>query len=332
MDAAVDNGHCAGIAGAAMKTGTVIWQGQAGYASLEEKNSFTTESVGRIASITKPMTAIAVMQLVEQGKLSLDAPVGDYLADFSAGEKKAITVRSVLQHASGLRAYKSRKEQSSFIHYPRLEDALKIFVEDELEFAPGSDFGYTSYGYVVLGLLIETASGIGYEEYLRTHIWEPAGMTETSIEQPNDAHPAKAAMYHQHKPGKVKAIKVTDISDRIPGGGVQSNVVDLLKFGDAVLKGILLKPETLALMVEDSGLKKEGNGYGMGWYLYGTTDQFGTIYGHTGAQLGCSSFIMLLPESGMTAVSLSNTSGAVGDVFQVVNRMMQENVKGEEKR
>jgi CubicO group peptidase (beta-lactamase class C family) len=156
-------------------------------------------------------------------------------------------------------------------------------------------------------------------------------MTETSIEQPNDTHPAKAAMYHQHKPGKIKAIKVTDLSDRIPGGGVQSTVMDLLKFGDAVLKGILLKPETLALMVEDSGLKKEGNGYGMGWYLYGTTDKYGTVFGHSGGQLGCSSFMLLLPKYGMTVVSLSNTSGEVG-VFQVLNRMMQENVKKEEKR
>lgn len=85
-------------------------------------------------------------------------------------------------------------------------------------------------------------------------------------------------------------------------------------------------------MVEDSGLKKEGNGYGMGWYLYGTTDKFGNIFGHSGGQLGCSSFMMLMPDSGITLVSLSNTSGALGEVFQLLNTLMNISVEAEEKQ
>lgn len=317
LNEAIQNGHCVGIAAGTMTNGALTWKGQAGHTTLAKTAPFTEQTSERIASITKPMTAIAIMQLVNAGKLELEAPVGNYLPVFSTGPKSKITILHVLQHASGLRAYADNKERNNSIEYATLADALTIFVEDDLEFAPGVDFGYTSYGYVVLGRLIEEASGLTYEDYLRKHIWEPAGMTETFVER-NRTEP----LYHQKKPGKIKKGPLTSVSDRVPGGGVQSSAMDLLRFGDAVMTGKLIPAETLEQMIVDSGLKKEGNGYGMGWYLYGDKNKYGNLFGHNGAQLGCSSFMMLMPKSGTTVVILANTSGALDEVGRILNGLL----------
>ena len=205
------------------------------------------------------------------------------------------------------------------MNYPTLTDAMNIFVESELAFTPGSDYSYTTYGYVVLGVLIEEVSEITYEAYLQEHVWTPAGMTNTGLEKSGVDYPGKAALYHQLKLGKIKSAKSTDLSDRVPGGGIQSTVEDLLRFGAAVLDGTLITPESLAAMTTDSGLKKEDNGYGMGWYLYGENELVGELFGHNGEQLGCSSFLFLMPEVNTVVVIISNTSGAKREVGKVLN-------------
>lgn len=318
LNTLMDEGQVAGLSAGVMTDGKIVWAGGAGFADQEAKTDFTSTTMGRMASITKPMTAIAIMQLVEAGSLKLDAPVGNYIAAFKEGDKAAITVRHLLHQSSGIRAYKNNKERNNYVHYPTLTAAAGIVMDDKLEFAPGSDFGYTSYGYGILGMLIEAASGMSYEAYLQENIWEPAGMKSTTISQPVN----EASIYHRLKPGKIKTAPQTDISDRIPGGGVLSTSEDLLLFGNAVLDGTILSAESLALMTVDSGLKKEGNGYGMGWYLYGDSDTFGSIIGHTGAQLGCSSFLMILPKTNSVIVTHSTTSGANNQIGWVMNGLL----------
>ncbi|MEM1358278.1 MAG: serine hydrolase domain-containing protein, partial [Bacteroidota bacterium] len=322
LTAAVAEGHTVGIAAGISKNGITKWTGQAGKSHLNKSASFTSSTVNRIASITKPMTAVAIMQLREQGKLKLEDKIGQYLPAFTKGDKNSITIRHVLHHTSGLRAYANNKERNNKIHYPTLADALKIFVDDELLFPPGTDFAYTSYGYVVLGLVIEKASGLSYGEYLQQHIWVPAGMTQTSIEIAGQPYPNKAGIYHLSKPGKIKEPPPTDISDRLPGGGVQSTVTDLLKFSNALLDGTLVNREQLRLMSVDCGLKQQGSGYGFGWYLYGDNPTMGELIGHTGAQLGASAFLMIAPEQNTSVVVLTNTSGALQRVSDITVQLI----------
>lgn len=314
---AVQEGHCAGIAAGIRTNDGISWEGKAGLADLDKAIPFSGTTVNRTASISKPMTAVAIMQLHERGLLELDAPVNKYLPIFQEGIKAKITVRHVLQHASGMRAYANKKEADNAIHYPTLAAAFNIIADDALLFPSGTDFNYTSYGYNVLGMIIEEISGMSFADYLRTNIWEPAGMTQTSLEEAGKSYANKATLYHQKKPGKIKVVGTSDLSDRFAGGGIQSSVSDLLHFGNALQNGVLLDADTFAEMMVDSELKKEGNGYGLGWYLYGERPNSGTVIGHSGAQYGVSAFLMLMPEQKTTVAVLSNTSGALQEVSNI---------------
>ncbi|MFK8054832.1 MAG: serine hydrolase domain-containing protein [Saprospiraceae bacterium] len=324
LDEAINNGQCIGIAAGILKGDDILWSGKTGMADLEKSIPYTAQTVGRTASIAKPMTALAILQLVEQGKLNLDDKVAVHLPEFKGGAKEAITVRHVLQHSAGFRGYGNNKERNNVVEYPTFSAAMQIFINDDLLFTPGKGYSYTTFGYTVLGALIEKASGTSYEDYLRTHVWEPAGMVNTSVERFGAPTPGRANIYHQKKPGKIKAVEFANHSDRIPGGGVQSTVEDLLHFGHAVMNNTLLSAESLAVMIADSGLKTEDNGYGMGWYIYADNSE---VFGHNGEQLGCSAFLLLAPKRNIVIAVMSNTSGAKKEVGKVMNGVFGEALK-----
>lgn len=315
LDEIVQKKECMGIAAAYSENGTTKWSSTAGYSNKEKGKDFQTNTVSRIASISKSMTAIAILQLIEKEKLSFDDKVSDYLPEFDGGDKSSVTVLHLLQHTSGIENYKNKKEQNNCKEYKNLQEALSIFIKRDLAFEPGTEFEYTSYGFVVLGRIIEKASGLSYQDYMKKFIFDPLEMNHTSIESYNMDVDNKSKLYHKSKPGKIKEVDGGNISDRIPGGGIQSTMEDLIKFGDAVLNHTLISKESLDKMTKDHGLKKEGNAYGMGWYIYRTIEDRGFIFGHNGAQMGTSCWLLLLPEKNRTVVVLSNTSGALQETF-----------------
>lgn len=321
LEKAVSAQECIGIAAGISVNGALKWQEGAGFSDLENSLAFEAATLTRIASITKPMTAIAIMQLFEEGKLDLDVPIQTYLPAFPVKQEGKMTIRQLLQHASGLGGYQSDKEQENEKNYPTLADAVAIFQDRDLISEPGKAFNYSTYGYVVLGLIIEKVSGQSYEAYLQTNIWDKAGMTQTGIEYADKRITNQATTYHRNSKGKIKAVKPTNLSDRIPGGGVYSCATDLLKFGDAVLNNRLISARTLNLMLEDPQLKKEGNAYGFGWYLYGENPKYGNVFGHNGTQTGASAFLMLLPDQKTAIAVLSNTSGAMQRVSDIAVKL-----------
>jgi serine beta-lactamase-like protein LACTB, mitochondrial len=308
------------IAGFSIK-GVIKWQNAAGFSNVENKIALDTLTTTRIASITKVMTAIAIMQLYEQEKLKLDEPIQTYLPTFPKRKEGKITIRHLLQHSSGIDGYKNNKEQENKTNYPTLLDAISIFKDRDLVATPGQTFHYTTYGYVVLGLIIEKVSGISYESYLQSNIWDKAQMANTGIEYFEKVIPNKSMIYHKNSKGKIRLAQKTNLSDRIPGGGVYSTVSDMLRFGDAILNFSLIKESTFKMMVENPNLKTQGNGYGMGLYLYGKNPNYGNVYGHNGTQTGASTFLMLLPEQKTTIVVLSNTSGAIQTVSDITIKL-----------
>ena len=316
LEDAITQEKCVAIAGGVSINGETKWIDSKGFARLADQTKFQTTTKNRIASITKPMTAIAVLQLVEEEKLKLDDPISLFVANLPEASKN-ITVRHLLGHLSGISAYQSNKEQQNKKEYPTMESAVGIFIDRKLLFEPGTSFSYTSYGYTVLGMVIEKASGMSYEEYLKKNIWNKVGMENTGVEDFGKNYANKSDLYHINSKGKIKIQDPTNLSDRIPGGGVFSTVEDLLKFGNAVLNNELISKETQQLMITDNGFKKEGNPYGLGWYLYGENPKHGFIFGHNGAQTGSSAFLMLLPEQNASVVVLSNTSGAMQTVSNI---------------
>src|SRR5919109_3491269 len=154
----------------------LAWSDGFGLADVENDVPARANTVYRIASISKPIAATAVMQLVERGRVSLDDPIQKYVPRFPAKGDQTITVRHLLTHTSGIRHYRGGEMESSR-EYETVIDALSIFQDDPLLFAPGTKYSYSTYAYNLLGAVVEAASGLNFETYLRTQVWGPAGMT-----------------------------------------------------------------------------------------------------------------------------------------------------------
>jgi CubicO group peptidase (beta-lactamase class C family) len=318
----INDNVVAGIAAGYSVNDTVIWQSSAGYADIEKKIKIETTTKLRIASIAKPMTAIAIMQLVEKGLLDLDEPIQRYIPDFPKQQKTQITTRQLLSHTSGIDDYKNTKEAQTTKEYDQLSAAVDVFKNRKLLFEPGTQYAYTTYGYTVLGLIIEKLSGQTYGEYMKTNIWDRAQMYHTGVDQYGSHEENSSQLYHRKKKGKIEKGTENNLSNRIPGGGFYSTLEDMLKFGNAVLNNTLIKEETLQLMRAHHSLEKENNAYGFGWYLYYPKPNEGAIIGHNGEQTGCSAQLFIIPTAKTVAVALANTSMSGKEVSTLANDLM----------
>lgn len=302
-----ENGHVGIVAGYAVGD-KIISQSAIGFEDRENEIKISNQTLLRTASIAKPMTAIAVMQLVEQGKISLDTPIQEYLPDYPKSKASVITTRMLLGHTSGIGGYKSSKESQSTIEYENFEEVTKVFADRELMFEPGTNFNYTSYGYVVLGLIIESASGMSYESYMQENIWDRAGMSNTHIERLYKEYPNKTALYHINRK-KAKLETPNNLSNRIPAGGFLTTLEDLLKFGQAVYDFKLITKESTDQMSQAVFLQEEGNSYGFGWNLNGPVESPSDVLGHGGGQTGTDTQIFINVDKKLCSVAMSNTSG-----------------------
>jgi len=318
-----------GVSSAYSLDGETIWKSSIGYADKEDGKEFTSQTKVRIASIVKLWTAIGIMQLVEKDMIALDSSIENYIEGYPQKGKKPITVRHLLSHTSGLASYKNSKEIKSTKQYDTLKDVVSVFSNRKLKFQPGKDFYYTTYGYVVLGLIIENVSGVSYEDYIKTNILEVAEMQNTAIEKYGIEYDNKSEIYHMNK-GKVIKPEPNNLSNRIPAGGYYSTVDDLMKFGNAVVSDKFLSKESMDQMLTISFSIEEGNPYGLGWQLYGPKGQEKLIIGHGGAQYGANSQLFIIPHINSTIVVLSNTSETedknIGQFSsKVLNKVLSEN-------
>lgn len=303
--------------------GETKWQSALGYSDRENKKKMELGTITRPASIAKSMTALAVMQLVEQGLIDLDAPIQTYIPDYPMQEKTQITTRHLLSHTSGISGYKNGKEAQTKTTYATMAKAVDVFKNRKLLFEPGARFSYSTYGYVILGLLIEQVSGVTFEDYLQKNIWDKAGMGNTGVEKYGVTIPGKSKLYHRVKKGKIKTSKQNNLSNRIPGGGFYITLEDMLKFGNAVLNNTFVTQSTLDLMRQHHSLEKEANAYGFGWFLYNPKPDEGAIIGHSGEQSGSASQLFIIPSTKTVVVVLANTALSWKEVFVTAAKLMK---------
>ncbi len=295
-----------------------VWLKAAGHSDKATNKTMDIQTITRTASIAKSMTAIAVIQLVEQGLLDLDAPIQTYIPDYPKKKAGTITTRHLLYQTAGIPNYKSIKEVENTKAFPTLSDAVDVFKNRDLTHQPGTAFSYATYNYVVLGLIIEKVSGVTYEAYMTKNIWEKAGMQHTGVEKYKSQYANKSSLYHRNKKGKIKfANKANDLSNRIPGGGFYSCVADLLRFGEAVINNELISAESLQMMLTKSNVEKAGNPYGMGWFMYGEAGNQNGCFGHSGEQTGVSAQLMIIPSRETVVVVMANTSGSWKEAIQL---------------
>lgn len=283
------------------------WSEGFGMADLENSVPARAGTVYRLASLSKPITAVAVLQLVERGKLDLDAPIQKYVPSFP--EKPwPITPRELLAHLSGIRHYRTLEEAQNTRHYSDLREPLRHFQDDPLLFEPGTRFLYTTYGYSLLGAAVETAAGAKFLDYLRENIFKPAGMETVQQDDVYRIVPHRARGYRRNGSGEIQNCALSDTSNKIPGGGLVSTAEDLVRFAVALDRGLLLRRETLEEMFTRQKLRDGRLGpYGLGWQI----DRRGgrTWISHSGGQPGVSTFLLTTPKEGMAVAVMANLEG-----------------------
>ena len=233
--------------------GRVVFSQALGFADLDNLVPATASTVYNMGSISKTQAAVAVMQLVEQGKVSLDDPIQKYVPSFP-DKGSPITIFHLMTHTSGIRHYRDNDFPGPYGPYSEnmrpyrsLEDAIKIFKDDPLLFRPGEYYSYSSYAVDLLQGVVEKASGMGFEQYMRQSVWEPSGMLSTEFDIPERIVPHRAKAY-QVENGRTVNSPYGDITYKFAGGGMISSSEDLVRLGVALNHGKLLKQSTLALM------------------------------------------------------------------------------------
>jgi serine beta-lactamase-like protein LACTB, mitochondrial len=300
-----------GISVAVLEDGDLAWSGGFGMADLENFVPATSTTLFRLASISKTITATAIMQLSERGKLDLDAEVQKYCPAFPRKEWP-ITTRELLGHLGGIRHYnpdgKGDIPDDSARHFASMAEALSVFSADPLIAKPGAKFNYSTYGYTVIGCVLEGASSEKYVNFVEENIFGPAGMADTRADDPFAVIQRRSRWYHKNQAGLVQNAGVLDSSYKIPGGGLISSADDMARFEIAVMGDKLLKPATREIMwTPQKAADGSQNGYALGW---GTQKKYGLrLVEHTGSQQGTSTSFVLVPERRAGVVVLANMDG-----------------------
>jgi CubicO group peptidase (beta-lactamase class C family) len=280
-----------------------VWAKGFGYADLENKTPATENSAYRLASVTKTMTAIAVLRLVEKGKIDLDAEVQKYVPYFPR-KPWPVTVRQLLGHLGGISHYKDYDVEGHIKVHKDTKDALAIFEDFELVAEPGTKFSYSSYGYNLLGAIVEGAAKQPYGDYMRENIWGPLSMDNTYMDDPDNLIPGKVKGYRLIE-GKIKNSEYVDISSRFAAGGTRSTVVDLLKYAKGVMQGKLLSQKITDEMFT-SLATKDGRytGYGLGWGINNVNGRFSVS--HSGGQAETRTWLILFPKENFAIAAACN--------------------------
>lgn len=302
-----------GMAIAIYKKGEIIYAEGLGYADVEQEipvDPYKTKF--RIASISKTVSADALAQLVEAGKLDLDLEVQAYLPDFPK-KRWPLTTRAVAGHIGGVRHYRGN-ENLSTEHFPTVKDGLEIFKDDPLLFEPGTKYSYSSYGFNLVSAVIEGASGESFLDYMQTNVFDKLGMTNTQAEFMDQIIKNRGRYYWRSEEGIINAPFV-DNSYKWAGGGFLSTAEDLIKFGKAHITTGYLSPESMNMLTTSQKLSDgTETGYGLGWRTEIDNKGYHWI-GHTGGAVGGTCKIAIYPKEDIIVVVLTNiTSARYGDL------------------
>ncbi len=299
-----------GLSVAVAGDGRIVYSEGFGFADLEERVPAWPTTKFRIGSVSKPLTAVALLQMVEQGKIDLDAPVQKYVPAFPDKGAK-ITVRLLAGHLAGIRHYQG-DEFLIAKHYDNVLDGLKIFQDDPLVASPGTKFSYSSYGFNLLSAVIESASGENFLAYMHGHVFGPLGLRNTIEDQPAEIIEQRARFYSRLKDQPVRNAPFVDNSYKWAGGGFLSSAEDLARFGSALLQPGFLKPESLQLLfTSQKTMDGKETGYGMGWFI-GKSKSGQRIYEHAGGSTGGSSQLILYPDARVVVAMICNFDGYGG--------------------
>jgi CubicO group peptidase (beta-lactamase class C family) len=297
-----------GVSLAVVKDGKVVLAKGYGVSDVEKSIAATEHTVYQLASVTKPFTAMAVLMLAEDGKLSLDARITDILPGLPAAWAP-VTVRHLLSHTSGIKSYTDvfgeQKVPDSRVFTS--EGILALVKDAPLQFTPGEKYAYCNTGYYLLGMIIEKVSGKPYAGVLAERIFTPLGMTSTGLDDYTDTRPVRAKGYSTRS-GATTPAEHTHPSQPFSAGALVSTVVELAKWDIALTSRKLLKPASYDAMWTPMRLNDgKSSTYAFGWQV----EPFRTRprQAHGGGISGFSTFLARYPEDKVTVIVLTNQGG-----------------------
>ncbi|OJT19048.1 hypothetical protein BO221_36655 [Archangium sp. Cb G35] len=299
--------------------GGMRWVQGYGMRDITQQLPATPRTTYRMASITKSFTAVAVMQLVREGKLELDTDARTWVPQYPEKSWK-FTVRQLLGHLGGVPHYDG-PEAAENTQPLDTAGALALFADKPLAAEPGTKFVYTTWGYNLLGAAVEKASGQGYGRYLKSHVFGPAGMRHAALDDQRTRDKQHAVGY-RHFRGQLVPSHFLDVSSRFAGGGTRASVEDLLAFGQAILQHKLVPAET-ARMMQASLSTREGQltDYGLGFATYPLRGHY--MVAHAGGQPETTSLLVMLPAEDVVIAIASNLEGEAKRQRRISTRIIE---------
>jgi CubicO group peptidase (beta-lactamase class C family) len=314
------------ISVAVAKNGQILWEEAFGLADREKMTLATPQTIYSLASITKPFTATAVMELLEKQKIDLDRPINDYLGNTKltglAGDASAATIRRVLSHTAGLPLHYHFFYENSGDELPDMAETIERY--GIIVHPPGLVWEYSNLGYGILGYAVSCVSQLDYADYLRTQVFLPLGMTHSFVGIGSGLHP-----YAQRYDEEQRVLPWFDFDHR-GASAIYATAHDLVRFGmfhlkdhlkdqEPILKDATLDTMKIAANTTATAGAQHKVAYGLGWQI--NPDDHGYLeVGHEGAMTGATTILNLYPKEDLAIVVLANTfnENAVVDTAQQI--------------
>lgn len=308
IENAINETQLVGASVGVMRHNEVIFARGYGYADLDNKVEATEHTVYQVGSITKQFTALAIMVLVEQGKVNLNDIMLDYLPNYPQRDHK-VTIDQLLNHTSGIKSYTDIEKfwEISERDLSRKE-IIDLFSSEPVEFSPGENYQYNNSGYYLLGLIIENVSGMRYADFLKANVWQPLEMFDTHYLGKNK-NVENLATGYDHKDNELVLARPLGMDNPFSGGSLGSSVLDLLKWQTALNEDQLISRQSYNKMIEP-GLLTGGKHttYGYGFFMSNLNGH--RKIEHGGTINGFRAQLSTYPDDGLTVTVLCNHNSA----------------------
>ena len=296
--------------------GEIVWAEGFGWADLATRVPLAPGMRFRIGHASKAVTSAAVGLLLEKGRLRLDDEIQTYVPAFPRKEWP-VTLRQLMGHVAGVRHYEDELDFMPSAHCERASEGLQLFANDPLRFEPATQYGYSTFGWILVSAAVEATAGEPFFTFMRTQIFKPLAMTDTTFDSAIAPVADRATFYYEGfmgdpRSGREQEIKI-DYSCFAGAGAILSTPSDLVRFGNAVGSDRLLQPDTVTRLQTPQVLASgEETAYGLGWML--ETAQLGgaptRLAGHASRTVrGGSTSFLTFPERGIVVAVTTNIAG-----------------------
>ena len=319
-----------GAAVAVVQKGKLVFEKCYGLANVPDNSPITPTTNFNIASITKQFTALAILQLAEKQKLALDDRLSKYFPQLNPSVGNRITIRHLLMHSSGVKDHYPYVDTKTIRHATDNDVLKAVEKTDSLYFTPGAGYRYSNTAYCLLSLIIEKTSGLAYTEYLHQNIFQPLGMSASTVLNIGKTIHNRATGYTYD--ASKKQFRQSDVDESVffstqGDGGIYTSLRDYVKWFRALQQGKLLGRKNIHQARQIQNLIDSAHqlGYGYGWFA-GAKEKPAVVF-HTGSNGGFRAIVVTIPAKDYAVIIFSNRTGVdLEKLAEEINRIFhQEN-------